>query len=425
MSIMICMSDKDYITAAKQDMVDYIYDQDGVSLDEIKNEFDISESTVRSYIHDVRSKFSVDTIINKDGYYRLTDVSIVSKDSKEDRDRKLSQVSTRKITEDLKEFFKEEEKKILEELQNRPSRPVETKETENGKDVLITLSDLHMGEKYDPEFDEYDHERDYSKQKAGRVPLKLFEKVKPELNKIDNIDNIHLCLLGDIVDGRAIYPKQQWEQNKKASIRNQINWMTMPVWNLIKYLEPYCKTLNVVGVKGNHGQIKLKTSDADANLDLFLYDRLKFMLRGSDIDSSVNINLVDGFRNFFDVRNSTVMLIHGQNTKTHLDDTSSSKGNWRGWLNKWDYDIAYRGHYHQYRVQPILNGIPVVMSPSPAPGGMFADKIGDPDISEEYKLGTMSIFDDDGHIYNRCFADDNLEYLDVAEVDYTIDEILD
>lgn len=421
------MSGDQTITDTKQDFVDFIYRNDGATSSEIEKEFDVSSSTVRTYVHDIRSEYNVDTIKNEDGTYRVTDASIISTDDEDERERELSKVSTRTITEGLKKFFKVEEKRLLNELNKKASKDVNHNISDDGKDIILSLGDIHAGESYEPNFIEEDGEREYNKEMSSRVPLKFYEKVKPKLESEDNIDSIKLCLLGDLVDGRAIYPAQQDHQDTQATMRKQIDWITLPLWNLIQYLETHADTVQVNCVKGNHGEIRLKGSSGEANLDLFVYDRLKLLLRGSDIDSSVEINTNNSKKNIFDLRNGKYrgFITHGAKAKLHAYGTSSSQSSWSNWQDKWDFDIAFRGHYHQYRLESVKNKYPVIMSPSPAPGGLFADDIGLPDFDNQYKLGTMTVFDDDGYQYNRLVKTNELDTLDSEIVDYKVDNILD
>lgn len=421
------MSGDQPITDTKQRFVDFLYRNDGATSSEIENEFDVSGSTVRTYVHDIRSEYNVDTIKNEDGIYRVTDASVVSADeNEEERDLDVTQISSRKVTKDLMDWFRVSEKKILEELKNTPKKPIEKETTEDGVDVLLSLSDIHIGEKYDPEFPEEDGERTYSKNEACRVPLKFYEQIKPKLQKLD-IDTIHLCLVGDLVDGRAIYDNQIDHQVDGATMLEQLEWAVCPLWNLIKCLNLHGK-LEIHSVKGNHGDIKLSGTGEDANLDLFLMSMLKKWLRGSDIERDVRINVNTSHMNKFDFRGGkyTGYINHGDDCLKHVNATTSSGDQWSKWTSKWGIDVAFRGHYHMYRVESIHSTARVIMSPSPAPGGIFADQIGSPDQDNQYKLGTLTVADDEQpYRYNELIRVPHLDYLDLEELDYVVEEVLE
>jgi hypothetical protein len=54
-----------------------------------------------------------------------------------------------------------------------------------------------------------------------------------------------------------------------------------------------------------------------------------------------------------------------------------------------DFDVQIRGHYHQERKESVLNAADVVTTPSPKPGGEFAELIGQPDCSEHRRLAKV------------------------------------
>lgn len=420
------------------------------SKEELAETLGVQPDSVYSYITRVRTNLGKDSIVyDYDvGVYRYSalpedwdvdyiepsenvDLDDVLDDEEEldeeNNERKLYDISTKEITEDLKDFFVEEDERLLEKLNQTSSTEVEQETSENGIDLLISMGDIHIGEEYEPEFD-LPHERPYTTEMASRVPLKLYEKVKPLLERRqEDIDNIHLVLTGDIVDGRAIYPRQRDHQDPKATIRKQLDWATLPIFNLIQYLAQY-STVNVIGVKGNHGEIRLKQASGEDNLDLFVYDRLKLLVRSSDIGDKVNINTNSNKRNRFKFRGGkyTGFITHGKKCKLHAYGTKSSQAKWSNWQDKWDFDIAFRGHYHQYRIESVKNKFPIVMSPSPAPGALFADEIGLPDMDDRYKLGTVTVFNDEqGFVYNRLLSADKLDELNVDEVDYKINKLIE
>lgn len=68
-------------------------------------------------------------------------------------------------------------------------------------------------------------------------------------------------------------------------------------------------------------------------------------------------------------------MTHGQDSLEHIG-TSSGRNRWRGWLNEQDFDVGYRGHYHESKREPIQNGPMIYESPSPKPADEWTSKIG-------------------------------------------------
>jgi len=75
----------------------------------------------------------------------------------------------------------------------------------------------------------------------------------------------------------------------------------------------------------------------------------------------------------FKIRDHNAHLRHGHNVKTHIG-TSSPQRDWRGYLHNHDFDIAYRGHYHNHRVENVM-GVPIIMAPSIMPPGSHEEEL--------------------------------------------------
>jgi hypothetical protein len=87
------------------------------------------------------------------------------------------------------------------------------------------------------------------------------------------------------------------------------------------------------------------------------------------------------------IRGHRVHVRHGQDGHEHVDKTAASSRDWRGWQTKHRFDLAMRGHYHTPGLDWVLNRYPVISAPSPKPGGEFAERIGQPDVSAAKHLG--------------------------------------
>ena len=72
--------------------------------------------------------------------------------------------------------------------------------------------------------------------------------------------NVNIMLLGDLVDGWAIYPNQQ-----TIPIREQLDVVATSTLNLIKAISQKVKpeSINVYGVQGNHGRVSRYHAKSD------------------------------------------------------------------------------------------------------------------------------------------------------------------
>lgn len=54
-------------------------------------------------------------------------------------------------------------------------------------------------------------------------------------------------------------------------------------------------------------------------------------------------------------------------------------------MNERDFDVGYRGHYHESKREPVQNGPMVYESPSPKPADEWVSKIGYGSVEPPHK----------------------------------------
>lgn len=105
--------------------------------------------------------------------------------------------------------------------------------------------------------------------------MKLLAEKVIEIAKMQEhhhpVRELHLHLLGDIVEGESIFPGQA-HQIHAGLFRQMVDGQRILI-NLITDLLSFFDNIHVVGVIGNHGALKLKGEvDPETNMDRLLYE---------------------------------------------------------------------------------------------------------------------------------------------------------
>jgi predicted phosphodiesterase len=74
----------------------------------------------------------------------------------------------------------------------------------------------------------------------------------------------------------------------------------------------------------------------------------------------------------FSLRDWNAHLRHGHDASLEHIGTSAGKQRWQAWMLEHDFDIAFRGHYHMLKEEPVA-GQPVIMGGSIAPTSEFEE----------------------------------------------------
>jgi len=285
--------------------------------------------------------------------------------------KRLSSDAKAAITREVKEYMADKEKQIKKYTKELGEiTPSKSPNYSEGKqDVVFHRSDDHFG--------------DVVKDSSGKVIYnteictdqieQYFNKALTYIDEHDkDVENAYLLLGGDIVTNEAIYDGQA--HDIEATIDKQIEAATGAYMNAINTLSEEFDHVKVVAQGGNHGEFRVKGSSNHANADDLLYNELHNIVKWSGID---NVSFVMSDRSDhvnFDMRGHKGHLRHGDNVNNHIG-TSSPESTWRAFLNRYEFDIAYRGHYHEKKMEDV-QGRPVMMAPSQKPAGDFEGTIG-------------------------------------------------
>lgn len=189
------------------------------------------------------------------------------------------------------------------------------------------------------------------------------------LQRNREVEEIVLLLGGDLMEGEDIYPGQAHKID--STLDQQIKEARKCYFENIKELKEVMDVpIKIVCVSGNHG--KTGTSSG-LNADDIVYSMLEDMI---DLSGLENIKFVKSDRSdytTFNYRGWKGYLTHGENRMEHVG-TSSPQSDWLAIKDKFGFDAAWRGHYHNQK-QENVNGAPIFMTNSRKPADDYTDTI--------------------------------------------------
>lgn len=215
------------------------------------------------------------------------------------------------------------------------------------KDIIIMISDIQIGacstaNGYDP------------------IPEKTIEKYINVLciNLIElfsrrklNIKNINIFLLGDIVDGELIYPRQ-----RTINMGSQLKIAVKSMRQIIETIRPYADNIKVYTVAGNHGRVT-KLHNKSSNWDNIVYDSLELIYEN---DKDV---VIDSDRSF--VKNTkigkwTFLYTHGDIIRGMITRQKAINKS-MGFSRRMPHDAFLMGHFHTVMFMD-YNRLPIVIN---------------------------------------------------------------
>ncbi|WP_211608542.1 helix-turn-helix domain-containing protein [Haloferax larsenii] len=288
-----------------------------------------------------------------------------------------SQTSTKQsVSKKARDFLAELELDLKRRLQQyQPARADGGLLAEPGnEDMVFFRTDDHFGQ---TEHDQYGGETFNSDIAEDRVWQYvndgLTEKERREAAGIE-FDTAHLLLGGDIVTNETIYASQP--HSIDLHLRGQIERASTVYTEVIKRLAEEFPTVQVVCQHGNHGELRTGGQSSKANADDIVYSMLDLAVRQSGLDNVTFIQNDATYFTNFEMRGHRGHIRHGheKGCLEHIG-TSSPKARWGSWLINNQFDVAYRGHYHEIKVEPIA-GRPVIMGGSLQPAGDYEEGLG-------------------------------------------------
>lgn len=190
--------------------------------------------------------------------------------------------------------------------------------------------------------------------------IEIYTQKLLEITQIQRRDhpvkNLHVWLLGDIVEGEEIFPGQAHLIDSGLYRQVGVNGPAI----LTKFFDTVLQNfehVHVTGVIGNHGAVggrARKQHDPETNMDRLLYKSLEFFYKEGRKEPRITFNIPDGKgeRHWYAVDtigSYSALLIHG--------DQMPAPGQYYGYYKKamgWKdgaipepFEDIFMGHYHQ------------------------------------------------------------------------------
>lgn len=283
------------------------------------------------------------------------------------------QTKTRRVN----KYRMEKERQIKQVLQATQPAVAPQNPDPSHEDIVWFFTDLHYGDEVvDPRTGDVLYNFDIIDQRVEQMVHEGLQHYR-RAQAHTEFDTAHLVLGGDLCTGEVVYDSQ-WV-DIEGTLDEQTDRARDKLWWAIATLAEEFDTVQVVVVPGNHGARRSSAASGNANTDIQLFGDLDLAARVSPYD---NIHMVRnktnaGFLNF-DMRDGAIKahLRHGDDCSKHVDATSKSSKDWRGWLRVHDFDIALKGHIHVLQSEMAMD-IPVITGGAPKPPDEFVESIGE------------------------------------------------
>lgn len=221
-------------------------------------------------------------------------------------------------------------------------------------DLIISLSDLHIGETFNSSFGQYD-----SKIAIQRLDKYLLEVVK--IARRHNSENAHVVLLGDQISGSIHLSIQV---SNRENVIEQIKLSSELISNFCIELSKYFKNVYVYSVDGNHSRLvsnkemAVKDERLDSLITWIVQQITKFVdnihVQTKNLDSSIAR---------FVVRDNVYLAVHGD------CDSMTQSGVGKLCMSVGEMPYAILGGHRHVPAYEEFNGVKYIQSGSLAGAG--------------------------------------------------------
>lgn len=279
------------------------------------------------------------------------------------------------VTKEYKEWAEEMEKHVNAVLDStEPAISAATVPSDFEQDVIIHRSDDHIGDVVENEYGEEIYNPEMAMNAIRKVTSRSVQYADL-FSGNDDVGTVHLLLGGDTVTGENIYEAQS--HNICLTLTEQVEMAVGLYFEQIRQLSKRFPEVQVVCQRGNHGELRGSGMSNEANADTLAYKWIDSLVRLSQsFGELTNVTFIQSDANKytnFHVRGHKVHLRHGQDALEHVG-TSAGKKKWYHWKDRYDYALAFRGHYHEFKVESISDA-PIIMSGSICPPDDYEDSL--------------------------------------------------
>lgn len=220
-------------------------------------------------------------------------------------------------------------------------------------DMLIILSDFHIGQCFNSVWGEYN-----SSIAKDRLS-KLLNEVR-NIQKIHNSENCYISLQGDMLSGNI---HKTIQVSNRENVINQIKIASEMISSFCYEISKLFKTVFMSSVVGNHSRMDRKEDSLhDERLDDIISWGVEISLKHIDNFCVLNNNLDSGIAEM-NIRNKSYIAVHGDYDKY----SSAGVSNLCMHLGFIPYAITY-GHLHTCAVDE-TNGVKMIRGGSLAGSG--------------------------------------------------------
>lgn len=234
-----------------------------------------------------------------------------------------------------------------------PTTTYEIATDSSDKDLLVLLSDLHVGQTFNSGFGQYD-----SKLAFARMGKYAEEVIK--IGYYNSCQNCYVSILGDLISG-SIHKSIQ--VTNRENVIEQVKIASKLITNFVYALSSHFEKIVITNVSGNHSRLERKE---DALHDERLDDLIGWIVTNSlshlDNVQFIQNNIDIGIASF-NIRGNEYISVHGDS------DAFTSNGVSRlcMMIKRIPYAILY-GHLHHCSVDE-FNGIKMIRGGSLAGSG--------------------------------------------------------
>ena len=167
----------------------------------------------------------------------------------------------------------------------------------NKEAAVLLVSDLHSGKHSYDEHGNPTYSKDFAAHRLAVLKKKVIHLIRKNLRP-DKIDEFHILLLGDIVDGSGIYVGQELNQDMQA-VQPQVSLAAAGIWDIARTVRrELAYPVFIRGIRGNHGK-QGKYAPAENNFDFMVYQTLKMLAHYEDREGvSVEYSTTTDYLNF-------------------------------------------------------------------------------------------------------------------------------
>jgi hypothetical protein len=201
----------------------------------------------------------------------------------------------------------------------------------------------------------------------------LYKQIKDTTRTYKDIDDIHVVLLGDIIDGEGIYPTQSYECEYDVDTSEDSSIAIFR--DFYDRLGNEYNHIYTHAVYGNHGRTGKYNSPTN-NYDLKFYKRL-----GDNYhkDNSYIFDIKQKWYGYYSIYDHNILIHHGNKIKMYqnipLYGIINKHMRWMlGGISE-TYSAMFVGHFHSLHAME-WNGVMIQLNGTPVTSDPFCEELG-------------------------------------------------